>query len=263
MKMALPEYQFLTLTLQVNTLRVTLNRPPVNALSQGMVAELQELADWIAVQNDIWLVTLGHEGKTFCAGADLKERATIPDNQVAAIVKDIQRMCTAWAELPQVVVVALRGAALGGGLELALTGDILVADDTAELGFPEVVLGIIPGAGGTQRLSRRTTAGVAQKWILTAEKFTAGEALQDGVLQFVYPEVEFENGLNALMERLRRNAPLALRQAKIAIREGARLPLPEALDFESDAYAPLITSRDRQEALAAFQARRLPKWRGE
>lgn len=261
--MKLPDYEFLKLHLRDHTLTIKLDRPPVNALNQAMVAELHELARWLAVQNDIWLVTLAHTGKSFCAGADLKERAAIPEGQVAEVVKDIQRMCTAWAALPQPVIVALQGAALGGGLELALTGDILVADESVQLGFPEVGLGIIPGAGGTQRLSRRTNVTVSKKWILTARKFSAGEALADGVLQFVYSVGEFEQAFTQLVTQLERNAPLALRQAKIAIRDGAQMTLAEALDFESNAYAPLITTEDRKEALQAFQSKRPPKWRGE
>ncbi|MCF7796241.1 MAG: enoyl-CoA hydratase/isomerase family protein [Lentisphaeria bacterium] len=261
--MKLPGFENVNLTLRDHTLTVELNRPPVNALNQAMVAELHELAHWLAVQNDIWLITLAHTGKTFCAGADLKERAAIPDEEIATVVKDIQQMCTAWAALPQPIIVALRGTALGGGLELALTGDILVADETAKLGFPEVALGIIPGAGGTQRLSRRTSIAVAKKWIFTAKKFTAEEALRDGVLQFVYPVTEFEQAFAQLITQLQRNAPLALRQAKIAIRDGAQMTLPDALDFESDAYAPLIATEDRKEALQAFLSKRPPKWRGE
>ncbi|MCF7840768.1 MAG: enoyl-CoA hydratase/isomerase family protein [Candidatus Marinimicrobia bacterium] len=261
--MELPDYKFLKLDLRDHTLEVKLDRPPVNALSQAMVAALQQAAEWIALENEIWLVVLRHSGETFCAGADLKERSTIPDDQVAEVVKDIQRMCTLWAALPQPVIVALKGTALGGGLELALAGDLLVAADSVRLGFPETALGIIPGAGGTQRLSRRTNVAVAKKWILTARKFSTGEALADGVLQFVYPDADFEKECAQLVSQLERNAPLALRQAKIAIRDGAQMTLPEALDFESDAYAPLIATEDRKEALHAFQSKRPPKWRGE
>ncbi len=261
--MQLPETDFLKLDLKQQTLWVTLDHPPVNALSREMVNELHQLAGWLAAAPKIWLVVLTNSGKIFCAGADLKERATIPGEQVASVVKEIQNACREWSMLPQPVIMGVNGTALGGGLELVLAGDLIAVSNSAKLGFPEVGLGIIPGAGGTQKLARRTNEGIAKKWILTAKIFTADKAVADGVADFVFPDSEFNPRLTALAARVEKNAPLALRQAKLAIQSGAALSMTEALKRESDAYAPLIPTRDRHEALEAFKAKRPPKWCGK
>lgn len=261
--MQFPELEFLKVKLREHTLWVKLDRPPVNALSQKLVAELRILAEWIPTNPEIWLVVVSNSGKVFCAGADLKERATVTDDQVASVVKSIQAAFQCWASIPVPVIMGVNGAAIGGGLELALTGDLIAVSASAKLGFPETHLGIIPGAGGTQRMPRRTSLGTANKWILTAEIFSAEEALKDGVAQYVFPDEAFETELMKLATQVEKNAPIALRQAKHAIQHGAAIDLDAALDIESKDYAALIPTRDRVEALVAFREKRPPKWQGK
>lgn len=255
-------YQHLTFNVTGHIAHVRLNRPPVNALNRELVSELTSLAHSLGPMGKVWIVELGASGKTFCAGADLKERKTIPDAKVGDVVSKIQAMTYAWMQVPQPVVVGLQGAALGGGLELALAGDLIVASDEAVLGFPEVSLGIIPAAGGTQRLAQRTSLGVAKKWVLTSRQFTSHEALADGVIDAVVPAAAFESELASYVERLSRNAPLSLRQAKAALNKPYADWLKRGLEHELEMYYPLIKTHDRKEALEAFAKKRKPDWRG-
>ena len=256
-------YQHLTFSVTGHNAHVRLNRPPVNAVNRELVSELTSLAQDLHRMAKVWIVELSATGKTFCAGADLKERATIPDSRVGEVVSKIQAMTYAWMQVPQPVVVGVQGAALGGGLELALAGDLIIASDEAILGFPEVSLGIIPAAGGTQRLAQRTSLGIAKKWVLTSQQFTAHEALADGVIDAVTPAAAFEGELASYVERLSRNAPLSLRQAKAALNKSYDDWLKRGLENELEMYYPLIKSRDRREALEAFAEKRKPGWRGD
>ena len=260
--MANPE-NYVRVSVKDHIARVQINRPPVNALSQDFVAELKDVAISFRRQPGVWVVVLAASGPAFSAGADLKERASLPDSRVAQTVKNIQRMVVAWIDVPQPLLVAVHGAALGGGLELALAGDIIVASDSAKLGFPEVTLGIIPAATGTQRLSRRTRMGVANKWVLCGTPFDAQVALQDGVVDFVFPQASFEQEFDTIVAQVAACAPLALRQAKRALNISYRQLLRRELQIESKCYAKLIASADRSEALRAFLQRRKPVWTGK
>jgi methylglutaconyl-CoA hydratase len=252
----------LVVSVEGHTARVELDRPPVNALSREFVRELRSVALELGARKDIWLVVVTSTQKVFSAGADLKERAGIPDADVLALVKGIQDLTRVWGEMPQPVIMGIRGAALGGGLEFALTADILVASEGARLGLPEVGLGIIPAAGGTQRLTLRTSVGVARKWVLTAKQFTAQEALADGVVDFLVPEDRFDEELLHTVKQAENLAPLSMRQAKqVFIRANAQA-LADGFKNELEAYAPLIGSNDRREALKAFSEKRLPRWNG-
>lgn len=256
-------YHHLHLSVENHIARVTLRRPPVNALNRELVAELIDVAGGLKTNEDVWTIAVRGTGKAFCAGADLKERAGIPSDQVIGMVKGIQSVVTAWCEIPQPIVVGIHAPALGGGLEFALSGDILVASASATLGLPEVSLGIIPAAGGTQRLAQRTSAGIAKKWILTASHFTAAEAKEDGVVDFLLPADAFDEGFENILSRVSANAPLALRQAKRAIESSYTDWLLDGIDHELTLYRPLIPTEDRTEALKAFGEKRKPVWKAK
>jgi methylglutaconyl-CoA hydratase len=243
--------------------RVELNRPPVNALNREMVGLLTRAAGELAVRSDVWLVAVTSRTNVFCAGADLKERAGIPDSQVLEIVQGIQNVARAWSAIPQPVVMGIAGAALGGGLEFALSADILAASDEAILGLPEVSLGIIPAAGGTHRLIQRTSLGVARKWVLSAKPYNAEEALTDGVVDVLFPAATFAASFEELVHAFMANAPLAMRQAKHALTAASRDLMEKGFRTELVAYRPLIQTTDRKAALAAFAEKRRPTWRGE
>lgn len=254
--------QNLLLKIENHIARVTLNRPPVNALNREMVGELIEIATTLKSNDDVWVISVRGKGKAFCAGADLKERAGIPQDQVINIVKGIQTVASSWCELPQPVIMGIHAPALGGGLEFALAGDILVASESATLGLPETSLGIIPAAGGTQRLAQRASSGVAKKWIMTAKHFSAREAKEDGVIDYVFPSDSFETEFEQIVSHIASNAPLALRQAKRAIETSYTDWLLDGFDHELTLYRPLIPTEDRAEALKAFGEKRKPIWKG-
>jgi methylglutaconyl-CoA hydratase len=256
-------FQHLTFDVQDHVARIVLHRPPVNALNKEFVAELAAVPRLVARSRDIWLVTLTSSLEVFSAGADLKERAAMPEARVAGHVKAIQRMVRSWLSIPQPVVAGMRGAALGGGLELALAADLIVVAREAQLGFPEVSLGIIPAAGGTQLLIRRTTPAIATKWILSGSRFSGEEAYAGGVVDYVFPRDAFDRGFAEVLSSLQQNAPLALRQAKRAMRQSLHRGMGAGFDGESAAYQRLIRTNDRREALRAFLEKRPPHWQGK
>jgi enoyl-CoA hydratase/carnithine racemase len=258
-----PELKHTIVTIEDHIARVELNRPPVNALNREFVAELTGLAHTLAATAEVWLVEVGSRQKVFSAGADLKERANIPDADVLQFVKGIQGLARSWGEIPQVVVMGLKGAALGGGLEFALAADLLAASHDAKIGLPEVSLGILPAAGGTQRLAQRASLGIARKWVLSAQQFSAMQALEDGVVDYVFDASSFDEQFSQLMARLRSNAPLSLRQAKQALLHASSRSLGEGFAAELEAYQPLISTQDRREALKAFAEKRPPEWKGK
>ena len=241
-----------------------LGEPRRNSLSVALLRELLEHQARAAADKGLRVVIVtGAGSKAFCAGADLKERARMDEGAVAGFHKAIRAAFDGFEALPQPVVAAVNGVALGGGLELALACDLRIAAVGAELGFPEVGLGIIPGAGGTQRLPRVVGAARAKELILTARRVTAAEALAFGLVGQVVPAAELADAALALAGQVGRNAPISLRQAKRAIDQGLALPLPEALDLENALYQACIPTADRREALRAFAEKRPPVFKGE
>jgi enoyl-CoA hydratase/carnithine racemase len=241
-----------------------LGEPRRNSLSVALLHELLDHQARAAVDRALRVVIVtGAGGKAFCAGADLKERARMDEGAVAGFHRSIRAAFDGFEALPQPVIAAINGAALGGGLELALACDLRLAAEGAELGLPEVGLGIIPGAGGTQRLPRVVGVARAKELILTARRVGAAEALAMGLVSQVVPPDQLEGAAMALAGRVACNAPVSLRQAKRAIDRGYALPMHEALDLENKLYQACIPTADRQEALRAFAEKRAPVFKGE
>jgi enoyl-CoA hydratase/carnithine racemase len=235
-----------------------------NSLTVALVAELQGLLARAAGDRALRVVVVTGAGeKAFCAGADLKERARMGPDEVHRFHAALRGALRAIEAAPQPYIAALNGAALGGGLELALACDLRIASDSAQLGLPEVGLGIIPGAGGTQRLPRLVGVARAKELVLTGRRIGAAEALAMGLVTQLAPPQGLLDEALALAERLARNAPVSLRQAKRAIDGGLHLPLEEALDLEHRLYQDCLGTKDRLEALAAFAEKRAPVFRGE
>jgi methylglutaconyl-CoA hydratase len=235
-----------------------------NAISRAMLKGLEEhLARAAGDRGVRCVVVTGAGDKAFCAGADLKERATMSEADVHAFHHGLRRALRGIETAPQVFVAGLNGAALGGGLELALACDLRIASDAAEVGLPEVGLGIIPGGGGTQRLARLVGVSRAKDLVLTARRVGAAEALAMGLVTATAPPQRLRDDAIALAERIARNAPVSLRQAKRAINDGFHLPLEEALDLENRLYQDCLKTKDRTEALRAFAEKRAPVFTGE
>ena len=245
---------------------ITLDRAEVrNALSFDTLGELSAHVATLAGDSETRVVCITAAGdKAFCAGADLKERKTFTEEQTRAFVARIGDTFAAVAELPQPTVAVLNGVAFGGGLELALACDLRVAAEGISVGLTETALAIIPGAGGTQRLPAVVGVARAKELILAARRVPADEALAMGLLNRVAPAAELRAVAEELAAAIAANGPLAVRAAKAAIdltQSGA--PLNERLLAERALYLErVLPSADRLEALAAFQEKRPPRFRG-
>ncbi|HVP69358.1 MAG TPA: enoyl-CoA hydratase-related protein [Anaeromyxobacteraceae bacterium] len=235
-----------------------------NSLSRAMIRELNENLERARERRALRCVVLTGSGeRAFCAGADLKERASMSEEDVHAFHEALRRAFRAVETSPQAFVAAINGAALGGGLELALACDLRVAVATAEMGLPEVGLGIIPGAGGTVRLPRTVGVGRAKDLILTGRRVGAAEALALGLVSRVAQPGHLREEALALAGQVAANAPVSIRQAKRAVDGGFHLPLEEALAHENRMYQDCLRTRDRLEALQAFAEKRKPIFTGE
>jgi methylglutaconyl-CoA hydratase len=247
---------------------ITLNRPDAaNALSKGLVSALEavfnELAALVRKGDDLRVVVVTGTGKTFSAGADLKERRAMTLEQTWGFLDELNRLMNLVAAFPRPVVAAINGAAFGGGFELALACDIRIAADTAELGLTEVRLGIIPGAGGTQRLARVASGAAAKELILTGRRVRAQRAYALGIVSDVVPAETLADAAAKLADEIAAAGPLALTAAKRAIDEGAGLPLADGLALEAACYQEVLASDDRNEGLAAFAEKRPPVFKGK
>jgi len=246
--------------------RLTLNRPPVNALNRKMIGELNRVLDVIYAQvetGETRVLVIDAEGQHFCAGADLKERHQIPENLVESVVDDIRNTFQRIYELSVPVLAAIHGSALGGGLELALAADFRVITDIAKVGLPETSLAIIPGGGGTQRLARLIGNSKALYWIASGKIFTGLEAFKAGVAEFVVKKDEFQSFYSDLALSIAKNGPVAVQVAKKSIIEGERLDIKKALEVEKKYYQKTIGTEDRLEGIRAFLEKRSPNYRGK
>lgn len=243
---------------------VTLNRPTAaNSLSRALVDGLGKALAALADDGAVRAVVLTGAGpRAFCAGADLKERRALSLAETRAFLRDLNGVVDAVAAFPRPVIAALNGAALGGGLELALACDVRLAAEGVEMGLPEVRLGIIPGAGGTQRLTRVAGVAVAKELVLTGRRIGAHRALALGIVSEVVPAEELVAAATRLAGEIAAAGPLAVRQAKRAIDEGLDRPLVEALGIERACYEVVLASEDRNEGLAAFAEKRPPAYKG-
>ena len=244
---------------------LTLNRPEAaNALSRALVADLRTaLVALHAETPPPVLVVTGGGDKAFCAGADLKERRAMSLDETRAFLVDLNATVDALAAYPQPVVAAINGAAFGGGLELALACDLRVAADGAKLGLPEVRLGIIPGAGGTQRLARACGIAVAKELILTGRTIDAARAVALGLVSAMVPPAELRAEAARWAAELASAGPLAVAEAKRAIDQGWGRSLSEGLAVERARYDVVLASEDRNEGLRAFAEKRKPAFTGK
>ena len=244
--------------------RVTLDRPQAkNALSRAVNLELRRLAVELGQDRDVRAVVLTGAGGAFSSGADLKERRGVAAADTGPYVDAIAGAITAWAEMPRPTIAALSGVALGGGLELALACDFRIAVEEAVMGLSEVRLGIMPGAGGTQRLARLVGVARAKELVMTGRRIDAQRALEIGLVGRVVPAAQLMAAADELAGELAACAPLSLAMAKQAIDQGIGLPLDQALALERRCYDVTLRSEDRNEGLRAFAEKRPPRFTGE
>ncbi|MFI1969048.1 enoyl-CoA hydratase/isomerase family protein [Streptomyces cinnamoneus] len=244
---------------------LVLDRPKaMNAVSTEMGRGVMEATAALAADRDVRAVVLtsSHE-RAFCVGADLKERNSFTDADLHR-QRPFARACyTGVLELPMPVIAAVHGFALGGGFELALSCDLIVADRTAVVGLPEVSVGVIPGGGGTQLLPRRVGSARAAELIFSARRVQAEEAHALGLVDQLVPEGQDRTEALALAGRIAAHSPVGLRAAKRALRLGHGLDLRAGLEVEDAAWRTVAFSGDRAEGVAAFNEKRRPDWPGE
>ncbi|XP_072515413.1 methylglutaconyl-CoA hydratase, mitochondrial [Salminus brasiliensis] len=246
-----------------------MNRPKAkNAISKNLVNKLYEAVESVKKNNKVRGVILcSVVPGVFCAGADLKERAKMHQSEVGPFVSKARSLITELSNLPMPTIAAIDGAALGGGLEMALSCDIRVAATSAKMGLVETKLAIIPGAGGTQRLPRIVGVSLAKELIFAARVIDGSEAK---ALSLVNHAVEQNKSGDAaylkaldLAREFNLQGPIAIRMAKLAINQGIEVDLTTGLAIEEACYAQVIPTKDRLEGLAAFKEKRPPRFKGE
>lgn len=239
---------------------VTLNRPEAaNALSIAMLDQLNKVIEQIHNNKAIYCTIItGASNKVFCAGADLKERKGMSEEEVIDTVSYIGNTISNIENLNMPVIAALNGVAFGGGLELALACDFRYVAKHASMGLTEASLAIIPGAGGTQRLTRLIGIGQAKRLIFTAERISAKEALSIRLVEKVFPGETLLDETIKTAAKIAENGPIALEQAKLAIRKGIDVSLRDGLALEHQCYKETLYTKDRLEGLQAFAEKRKP-----
>jgi enoyl-CoA hydratase len=249
------------------TALITLNRPErMNTLGGSMKDDLRRAFFELARADDSVraVVLTGAGARAFCAGADIKERASqqLPLPEYHLRHKATHELFRAIETFEKPVIAALNGVALGGGLELALCADIRIAAEHATLGLPEARIGALPAAGGTQRLPRLVGAGWAKQLMFTCEHISAAQALQIGLVTAVLPAAELLPHALAMAARISANAPLSLRYIKQAVDLGLQTGIEAGLEYERFAAAIVVSSEDRTEGMRAFVEKRAPHFCG-
>jgi enoyl-CoA hydratase len=241
---------------------VTINRPDKrNALNQQTRDEILLALDDLSKQDSRALVVTGAGDKAFIAGADIGEFEGRTALMQRAVMKQ-RRIFDAVEEFPKPVIAMINGFCLGGGMEFAMACDIRIAADTARMGQPEINLGIIPGGGGTQRLTRLVGEGKAMELILTGDLIDANEARALGLINEVVPAAQLQQRVMALASKIAEKSPVALRMAKEAVKSASRLNLREGLEREADLFGLTFTSEDKAEGVRAFFEKRKAEFKG-
>jgi len=245
---------------------VTLNRPSVlNALRTNLLQELSDALDEMANDDRVRAIIITGAGeKAFAAGADISELNRLGSaGSGAAQSRSGQALTRKIERLTKPVIMAVNGFALGGGCEIAMAGDMIVAGENAKFGQPEVNLGLIPGYGGTARTTRRVGKGMATYLCLTGEMIDAPEAQRLGLVERVVPQAELMNEARRIATAIAAKAPLAIAACKRAINNGAHLSIDDALELEALEFGLLVDTEDIKEGTGAFLEKRKPVWKGK
>ncbi|MBY0120554.1 enoyl-CoA hydratase-related protein [Bacillus sp. S/N-304-OC-R1] len=240
---------------------IALNRPKVlNAINRQMVSEILSVIEEFDEHEEVKVIVLSGNGRAFAAGADIDEMAAdhAIDFELRNQFKDWDRL----ARIKKPIIGAVQGFALGGGFELALCCDLLYAADDAEFGFPEVNLGVMPGAGGTQRLTKLVGKTKAMEWLFTGKRILAREALHFGIVNGLFAkEVLMEETLK-IARHIAAQAPISIRLIKESVLKAVDAPIEEGMHFERKNFYLLFSTEDQKEGMKAFQEKRKPNFKG-
>ena len=243
---------------------LTLNRPEsMNAMNTKMALELIEALYELKYDDSIRvLVITGSGSKSFCVGADLKERNGMSQKDWKKQHDHFEEVTESIREFPYPVICAINGYALGGGMEIALSCDVRTASERVGMGLPEATLGLIPGIGGTQLLSRLVPIGIAKEMLFTGKRITAEEGKQWGLVNHVFTQETLLEETIQVAVAIAKNAPLSLKALKKAVNKGTETDLATGLVLELEAYYKCANSEDRLEGIYAFNEKRTPEWKG-
>lgn len=244
---------------------ITLNRPEaMNALNTQMGVELVECVSQLKDNKDIRVLVLTASGeRSFCVGADLKERNGMTNDEWKKQHDIFENAYDLIRNFPYPVIAAVNGYALGGGLEMILSCDLRIAASHAKMGLPEVTIGIIPGVGGTQLLPRTIPIGLAKEFLFRGNHMTAERAKELGLVNDIASSEELLEKTLEVARDIGKNAPLSLKSIKQAINNGMQTDIHTALSIELDQYYKCANSEDRQEGIKAFNEKRKPEWQGK
>jgi enoyl-CoA hydratase/carnithine racemase len=254
--------EFIAVEVEQGVATILLQRPPMNALCLQMQREIKQASEEISARSDVGAVVLYGGPKVFAAGADIKEMSGMTYQDMLRASVGLQDAFTAVARIPQPTIAAITGYALGGGCELTLCCDLRIAAEDVKLGQPEILLGIIPGAGGTQRLPRLVGPSRAKDLIFTGRHIGAAEALSIGLVNQVVPADEVYATTLELARRLAKGPALALRAAKEAVDHGLDTDLATGLDIERVRFAALFATDDQSIGMSAFVEKRAAEFTG-
>jgi enoyl-CoA hydratase len=255
------EKEFVVITIIGKVGLVKLNRPEsYNALNLQLLSELMESLKELDERDDIGAIVITGDEKSFAAGADISSMAKATKDEIRKS-KFIPTFSLI-REIKKPIIAAVSGYCLGGGLELALSCDMIISSTKSKFGQPEINLGIIPGAGGTQRLTRAVGKVIAMEMILNNRTLKAEEALSMGLINAVYPVEDYLEKVLSLAQEIASRAPLAIQAAKRAINQVDELALTDGLNEERDLFFNLFSTQDQKEGMSAFLEKRNPDWTG-
>jgi enoyl-CoA hydratase len=256
--------EFISYGLEKATAIVVINRPPVNALNTALMNELGDVFEEIGRIADVRAVILtGAGSRVFVAGADVNDVLGFGRTEGEDFSAQGQRIINKIAHFHRPVICAVNGLALGGGCELAMACDIRIMSEKASLGQPEAGLGVMPGAGGTQRMPRLVSPGMAKLLLFTGDSLSAQEALQIGLVEKVVPHDQVLNAAKEMADKIASKGPEAIRLIKCAINEGLDLPLSDALKLEGMLFGKVCSTEDKKEGITAFLEKRAPQYQGK
>ncbi|MCR4441476.1 MAG: enoyl-CoA hydratase-related protein [Peptococcaceae bacterium] len=243
---------------------ISLNRPrQMNALDKKTLQELKAAVEELEQDRSVVAVLLTAEGdRAFCAGADLKERSSLSVPETKEVRRLLVDCFSKISRFTKPAVAAVNGPALGGGFELAMCCDFIIASENAVFGLPEVGLAIIPGGGGTVNLPRMVGINKAKELIFTGRRIDAREAYEIGLVSRIFPAEGFYEKSLEFMEEIAKNGPVALQQAKKSVNLGSALDINTAFELEAECYNTCLNTEDRKEGLKAFMEKRRPVYMG-
>lgn len=255
------DLKYLQVSIEDSIGTILLNRPNVlNAINRPMVSEIVHVMEEMDQNENVKVIVLGGVGRAFAAGADIDEMAEATPLQL-----ELLNQFSEWDRISLVkkpIIGAVQGFALGGGFELALCCDILFAAHDAEFGFPEIQLGVMPGAGGTQRLTKLMGKTKAMEWLLTGDRMSVEEALNFGVINRIVARELLMDETKKFAKKISKQAPLSLRLIKESVLKAVDYSLHEGMQYERKNFYLLFASDDQKEGMKAFQERRKPNFKG-